>query len=107
MCEWPPLMVSTRSSRTSQPMTFMPLLAYCAARGSPILPSPTTATLFTGTDAAYRLDSGSPESARLACRQDQDRRVEQAEHQPEVGLLEPPALELAVDEYRQDHRRGQ
>ena len=48
MCAKPALIDSTTSASTSQPITRMPLLAYCAASGRPILPNPTTATVFTG-----------------------------------------------------------
>src|ERR1700694_3209508 len=44
ICARPALMDSTTSGSTSQPTTSSPLLANCAASGSPILPSPTTAT---------------------------------------------------------------
>src|SRR6266508_3332683 len=47
MCDRPLLTAATTSGRTSQPMTRMPLRANWAARGRPILPSPTTATIET------------------------------------------------------------
>src|SRR6266508_5911725 len=63
MCDRPLLTAATTSGRTSQPMTRMPLRANWAARGRPILPSPTTATLETPG-----LESGDGNSCSIAGR---------------------------------------
>src|SRR5439155_16657326 len=46
------------------------------------------------TQHTDHLRSAGLERARLSLRQDQERRVQETEHEPEVWLLEPAALEL-------------
>src|SRR5207249_10588155 len=95
-CAWPWLTASTTAWSTSQPITRMPLLAYCPASGSPILPRPTTATVVKGSGQLGGADGALKPP----------RREHQAERQPQVWFLHQAAFELGEHDDRDDQHRG-